>query len=385
MTEFNNMPDPDSENEQFPIEPRYHPVHRIPRKIYDFLASSKLAMALLGIILACCVAGVTVVRGQRAGELIFGTLWFNGLLVLLVVNVACCFFGRIWGRRLTIISFGMILFHLSFVAMFAGIIYNSLFSFRGIIRLTEGETLPNGQLQSYDLTEQGRFFNLSHLKGETTLIRMQTGYKVDGADKKVAYEIAVGEGRTRKRGVVYITNSFDSDGFSYFRDKEGYSVLIVLYDKQGRELGGAYVPLQSIKQKNGAYLYTTGTKDGPGSFPFPQVMAKPLLNLQVAYRPVPIKERGGDVFFQVWPLPQPDVRQGGKVLAEGKAAIGEKFDAGEYYLSAREVRYWAAMNVRHEPGKPIVLASLCVGLLGMIITTIGRIRKSRRRGPVSGI
>jgi len=47
MTELNTPPDPETETESFPIEPRYHPIHKIPRKIYDFLASARLAMALL--------------------------------------------------------------------------------------------------------------------------------------------------------------------------------------------------------------------------------------------------------------------------------------------------------------------------------------------------
>ena len=167
MTEFSRMPEPGTE--QFPLEPNYHPVNRIARKVYDALASAKLAMALLVVILACCVVGVTVWREERAGQMIFGTLWFNGILVLLVVNVACCFFGRVWHRKLTLITFGMILFHMSFVTVFAGIIYNSLFFFRGTIRLTEGETLPNGALESYDAVDMGRFFRMALLKGETTL------------------------------------------------------------------------------------------------------------------------------------------------------------------------------------------------------------------------
>jgi len=110
MTEENNSVADQAEDEMFPVEPRYHPIHKIPRKIYDFLASARLAMALLLAILLCCLCGVTVWRGERAWSLIFNSLWFNALLVLLVVNVACCFFGRIWGRRVTVISFGMILF-----------------------------------------------------------------------------------------------------------------------------------------------------------------------------------------------------------------------------------------------------------------------------------
>jgi cytochrome c biogenesis protein ResB len=352
------------------------------RTIYNFLSSVKLAMALLIIILACCVIGVTIIRGERAWALIFSTLWFNGVLVVLVVNVAFCFFGRIWRRKLTLTSLGMILFHLSFVAMLAGIIYNSLFYFRGMIRLTEEETLPSGDLQSYDYTDYGRFFNFSKLKGETTLIKMHKGYKVDGADKQVAYEVAVGEGRSKKQGIIYITHKLDHNGFGYFRDKEGYSVLIILYDKRGREIYGAYVPLQSLKQKGDKYLYTTGTKDGPGSFPFPQDPLKPLFALQAAYHPSFLKERAGEAVLQVWRLDKADDGRT-KPIAEGRTAIGKKIKAGDYYLSVKEVRYWVGMSVRYEPGKPIVLTSLWVGLSGMIITFIGRMRKGRGDGKAS--
>jgi len=352
---------------------------KIWRTIYSYLASVKLAIALLIIILVCCVIGVTVVRGARAGALIFGTIWFNGLLVLLVVNVAFCFFGRIWGRKVTLISLGMILFHLSFVAMLGGVIYNSLFYFRGTIRLTEGETLPSSDMQSYDVFDHGRFFAFSKLKGETTLIQMHRDYSVDGADKQVAYEVAVGDGRSKKQGIIYVTHKLDHDGFDYFRDKEGYSLLIMLYNNAGKELYGAHVPLQSLKQKDESYLYTTGTKESPGPFPFPQDPLKPLFGLQVAYRPSLLKgrERAGEAFYQVWTLQEEDSGPGGHAVAEGKAAIGNRVNVGRYYLEAKEVRYWVGMNVRYEPGKPVVLTSLWVGLGGMILTFIGRMRRSR--------
>jgi len=373
---YNVPPDTDPPAEHFPIEPRYHPVNKIARKIYDFLASSKLAMFLLVSILACCVTGVTIVRGERAWALIFSTLWFSSLLVLLVVNVASCFFGRIWGRRITLVSFGMILFHLSFVAMLAGIIYNGLFYFRGSIRLTEGETLPNGDPRSYDSADHGRFFSYSRLMGETTLIRMHRGYKVDNTDKRAAYEIEVGEVGRKKHEVIYITKHLDYNGFKYFNNKEGYSILVILQDKQGRELYGAHIPLQSLKQKGDQYLYTTGTKEGPGSFPFPQDPLNPLFALQAAYHPAFLKERAGDAVFQVWQLDKTaDGRT--KPIAEGRVSIGKKIKAGDYYLSVKEVRYWVGMSVRCEPGQPIVLASFWVGLSGMIITFIGRMKKGK--------
>lgn len=382
MTVMRTDPESEGENETFPVEPRYHPIHKIPRKMYDFLASAKLAMALLVIILACCLLGVTVWRGPEAGRRIFGTLWFNGLLVLLLVNVACCFFGRIWGRRVTIVSFGMILFHLSFVCMFLAIVYNSLFFFRGNIRLTEGEVLPSGDLQSYDAIDKGRFFSFARLRGETALIKMHAGYKVSGEDKRVAYEVAVGEANNRTQGIIYITHKLTHRGVDYFNDREGYSLLIMLSDKKGQELYGAHVPLQSIVLGKDRVEYSTGYKDNGGVIkkeviPFPAPPERTLFALKTEYLPSKQKERAGDVLYQVFPLDEKGNPVRDKALAEGKAAIGKKFKVGDHFVEVKEVRYWVGMMVRYEPGKPIVLTSLWVGLAGMIITTIGRTVRRR--------
>jgi len=362
-----------------PSKPPNKRLSLVVRKTYNFMSSARLALVLMITILMCCVAGVTVLRGEKAWSSIFNTLWFNGLLVLLVLNVAFCFFGRIWGRKVTMISLGMILFHVSFVAMLSGVIYNSLFYFRGTIRLTEGEALPSSDPQSYDAFDHGRFFAFSKLRGETTLIKMYRDFSLDGADKQVAYEVAVGEDSSKKQGIIYVTHKLENNGFDYFRDKEGYSLLIMLYNNLGKELYGAHVPLQSLKQKDESYLYTTGTKESPGPLPFPQDPLKPLFGLQVAYRPSLLKgrERAGEAFYQVWRLQGDDSGPGGHAVAEGKAAIGNRVNVGRYNLEAKEVRYWVGMNVRYEPGKPLVLTSLWVGLGGMILTFIGRMRRSR--------
>lgn len=378
MSDTNSNPDPGSETEQYPLEPRYHPVNRFIRTVYDFLASAKLAMFLLVVILVCCVIGVTFFRGQPSVDLIFGTIWFNGLLVLLITNVACCFFGRIWGRRVTVVSFGMILFHLSFVAMFTGVIFNSLFNFNGVLRITEGETLSNRDPKSYDFFKHGRFFNFASLKGETTLLKMHRGYKVDGKDKVLAYELSVADGRSTKNGILYITRKFTYKGVDYFRDREGYSLLTILFDHQGRELYGAHLPLQSIKQKDETFIYTTGSAGGAGALQFPPEKGSNLITMQLTYTPDKLKERVGSVRYQVWPAGASGLHDLKPALADGVTQLGDKFFFGQYTLTSPEVRYWVAMNVLYEPGKPLVLTSLWVGLTGMIITMFGRIVRGRR-------
>jgi hypothetical protein len=376
--------DQESEQEVFPLEPRYHPIHKIPRKIYEFLASARLAMVLLVTILICCVSGATIWRGAEAGRMVFGTLWFNSILVLLVVNIACCFFGRIWGRRVTLISFGMILFHLCFVSILLAIVFNSLFFFRGNIRLTEGEVLPSSDPRSYDWFEQGRFFKFSRLKGDTTLIRMHAGYKVGKEDKRAAYEVGVGEGADSVKDLIYITHKLSHHGVDYFNDREGYSLLLLLSDKQGHEIYGGHIPLQSIRQKDGSFKYSTGYKDGDSVKPdviiYPGPPEKPLMALQVGYVVSKLKERAGDALFSAFPLDKDGKPVFAKAPAEAKVPIGGLFAAGEYNITAKEVRYWVGMTVRYEPGKPIVLASLWIGLAGMLITTIGRMLRGRRKG-----
>jgi hypothetical protein len=80
------------------------------------------------------------------------------------------------------------------------------------------------------------------------------------------------------------------------------------------------------------------------------------------------------VFFQVWPYEQ-HAAQAGKEPFKGRAGFGEKVRVGKYFLSMNEVRYWANMTVRYNPGLPMILTSFWIGLGGLIMTTVGRLKK----------
>jgi hypothetical protein len=380
--------------------PPPRPTRSLGRRAFAALSSPQLAIALLISVLVCCVIGVTVIKGERAGVLIFNAPWFNGLLVLLAVSSGLTFFVRIWGRKLTLISVGMIVFHVCFLSMLGGVVYNSLFHFNGVMRLTEGETLPNRDPASFDLAETGRFFDYARLRGETTLVRMHRGYKVDGQDKRAAYEIRVGEGAGKTTDTIYMTQNLDHDGMRYLVSKEGYSIGVILHDKQGKELNATMVPLQSLPTGKETYLYTTGTAQEPASFIFPPAPAPPALLLEVRYVPDPKLDRSGQVEFFTRPVSEAGAGgelavagQQGPVPAghgagaaavspvrSGKVAIGQSFDAGDYLLQAGEIRYWVGINVRHDPGLTTILASLWAGLGGMTMTFVGRILQDAKRG-----
>ena len=345
---------------------------------FEFLTSPRLALALLFGVLVCCLVGVTVFSGQRAWELIFSALWFNALLVLLAISSATAFFTRIWRRKLTLVSVGMILFHLCFATLLGGVVYNGLFHFHGVLRITEGETLLNGALESYDEFEKGRLFDPSSLRGRTTLIRMHRGYKVDGLDKRAAYEVVVADGNRSERQIIYLTRHLSFEGVRYFPSKEGYSVLVVMNDQDGKLIYGAHVPLQSLRQLDGGYLYATGTSEGPAALPFPSEPERPTMGLQLYYRPNSVAERAGEVTFELWPL---SGHADGEPRRSSPIPIGGTYDTGDFTLTPQEIRYWVGMTVRYDPGFDVALGSLVAGLLGMALTFVGRVRQgaSRRR------
>lgn len=366
------MTDPDS-----PAAPRPPARRRLTatQRAYAFLVSPQLAIALLVGVLACLVVGVTFFRGERAWSLIFSTLWFNALLVLLAVSAGAAFFSRIWKRKLTLVSAGLILFHLCFMALLGGVVYRSLFSFEGWLRLSEGETLANTSQESYDRISAGRFFDFSRLRGTTTLVRMHRDYQVDGEDKRAAYEIVVEDGPRTVRKIIYVTEYMDLLGMRFFCQKEGYTVLVTLSDAAGKELYGAFVPLQSLAQADGSRMYVTGSAQEAQPFLFPPPPETARFELLVTYWPG-VEHRTGQVSFKARPL-GPDWKPGPE--STGLVDVGQPWRVGDLSLRPVEVRYWVGMAVRTDPGLTVIMGSLALGLLGSFMVLVGRLRQGARR------
>lgn len=343
-------------------------------KIFSLFWSTKVALVLLVLIFLACVVGASL-PPSVGKEFVFSSLWFNFLLVLLTVNVVFCIVKRI--RILRLSQLGTTIFHLGLVLLFVGVVYDQLFFFEGAIRLTEGETLSCAEPASYDRVKMGRFFQIPKLKelGELYFHKLHTPYVEDGKARGVANELALGEdvqaGRTR---IIYVTRPLKYKGFELFRDeKDGYSPLFVLRDRLGRVLFGAFAPLQSIGQKDGTFLYRSGSAAAPGSFNFPQDPALPaVFKLRTVYHPDKIKKMSGEVSFQVWPIVHGKDTEGQeeKELFKGKAAFGERVKAGDFLLSMEEVRYWTSMNVIYRPGLDLVFGSFWIMLGGLTLTII---------------
>ncbi len=344
------------------------------KKILGLFWSTKVALVLLVLISLSCVVGVNLPPGVGK-EAVFTSLWFNALLLLLIVNIVFCITKRT--RIFRVSQLGTTIFHLGLVLLFAGAVYDQLFFFEGAIRLTEGEALSCSDPASYDRAKMGRFFQVEKLDalGDLYLHKLHAPYVKKGKEKGIASEIAVGDAVFKgENRFVYVTHPLEYKGFEIYRDeRDGYSPLFVLRDRLGRVLHGAYAPLQSIQQKDGTYLYRSGTALVPGSFNFPQEPDIPaLFRLRTTYHPDKANKMTGEVSFQIWPIAHGEETDGReeKELFTGRAAFGERVRVGEYLLAMDEVRYWSSMNVIYRPGLPFIFGSFWVSFGGLVLNLI---------------
>jgi hypothetical protein len=334
----------------------------------------------MAVILGVVLAATVFLAAPTAQQFVFTSYWFNGLLVALVVNTAFCFFSKLNRRTWDIAFTGLVIFHLSFVTLFLGVAYDKLFYFFGTVRLTEGETLNLADPASYDDSAWGRFFvPQTMLKGALTLDKVIPYHVVDGEKKGVANELTFGEGAHAVKGIVYTTRHIAYNGFRFFRSKEGYAPLIVLYDSRKNSLYGAYVPLQSLRKKDDSVYFTTGTQQGPGTLDYPAEPEQPLFELLARYYPDQKEERAGHMQFTIFPLHAGRETAPAKKLAEAKVEMGKKIRVGDHFLAMNEVRHWASLEMLYNPGRYIIMLSFWAGIGGLALTVLTRLFKVNKR------
>jgi cytochrome c biogenesis protein ResB len=92
-------------------------------------------VVLLIIILLSCLVGV-ILPSDIGKVAVFSSLWFNFLLVVLIINIVFCIFKRIKVLRLS--QIGTTIFHISLVLLCSGVVYDQLFFLKGQFVLLRG-------------------------------------------------------------------------------------------------------------------------------------------------------------------------------------------------------------------------------------------------------
>jgi hypothetical protein len=111
--------------------------------IFEFLASLKLAVVLLAVIIVAAIAGTVYESSfdaKIARAYVYGAPWFNLWLVLLGANLACSALSR-WPWRKHHVAF--LITHLGIITLLIGSLIGRIWGIEGTITLFKGEPPTN--------------------------------------------------------------------------------------------------------------------------------------------------------------------------------------------------------------------------------------------------
>lgn len=140
------------------------------RAIYRFLASLKLAIILLAVLLYACAAGTyyeSKYGAEVAGLLVYKTWWFSAWMLLLVVNLFCAAAIRYpWKPYQT----GFVITHAGIIVLLLGGLIDRQWGVEGYLSLFRGRA-PTTQMQLLDQSFQ--VFSPGQPDPATTRIQMK--------------------------------------------------------------------------------------------------------------------------------------------------------------------------------------------------------------------
>lgn len=238
-------------------------------------------------------------------------------------------------------SLGSAVLHFSLILLAAG----AFLSHRGA-RQTRIEIIE-GQVQS--------------IPGSRYFIRLDSlrpFYRTRGFLKGDAAEVTVFEKhRPIERAIIHANRPLEFAGYRIRLDLHGFAPFM---DVNGNGSGESYSGFVSLKTSMGPGVYYWREID------FPDVA----LRASAVFRPSP------DGPFPRAPKMKFVARDpnGGK-LCVGQVSPGQVFKAGEYAVSFGEIRYWAAFQVRRDPGLPLIFAAFWLAVLGAAAALLPRLAR----------
>lgn len=386
-------------------------------KVWEFLKSRKLALTLLPIFIIPLVIGALF----QQLNYIFSSWWFIALSLTLFLNTLFCTLSRIrsawkatfreapkasshfikdlknhheivytgsadqvvervkrelilhrYRLREEAVSDGMaifaekgrfsvwgsVLFHLSLLLIFLGVLFGATTNLRGRVVLTEGQTFTERH-QDYQQLQEAYLFRENHQNFQVRLDKLHLIYDKRNQPSNYASDVTVFDGGQEiKKQRVVVNNPLSYKGFVFYQTaRYGFSPLLILEDSQGRVLFDAYVSLNTVEKEEIEF------KD---SFTVPDTT----LRFTAQFYPH-AEQVGSRLKMKSLLLKKPalylKVSDGERKLFEGPLFLNQSTNFNGLALTFGGVRYWTNFWVTRDQGIPIIFTGFWVGLVGLAL------------------
>jgi hypothetical protein len=349
------------------------------------LASTRLAFVLLALLVVHIVAAAIIPQHKIAQDQfldlmpqtgavhdtieflrldrIYTTWTFHVLLGLLVVNLAAGNirrFRRVYRIERTLLRMrhlGSIIFHVALIAVLLGAIGNYLYKFQGVFALTEGQTAADGP-DGYFRTFLGPLTSPRPSEFRLTMEGIDPEWEQDGVTTLAAHLRIESQDGMAVAEAVRIGHPLRWRKLEFHLGaRTGFSPEVLLVGPDGSVIFRSFVRIASARHE-GVDVHSD----------FIELPGQLTLRLEIHDSESPL------------PLRWVAAERADSVLFEGYVAEGDTVLVDELALSLPRMRRWAFVEARENPGVGVVFAGFWVGLAGLSLTFLARVRADHRRG-----
>jgi cytochrome c biogenesis protein ResB len=354
------------------------------KKLLSILISPKLAL-LLGIFLMFFVlAGAVLPQdgmsdpdlartwhaehplvGEIADALglfhVFRSWPFLALIMALAVSTVLCTSARFLGNkgvRLTAAAWGSLLLHIALIVLMAGGFVSAAARFDGLVILTEGQRFT-GDRDSFLYYTEGPLRKDGH--GEVLIMLGNVRTEIEGGSHLVGVTSTLLADNSKEGHEVSVNSPWRHGRFTYTQVKTGFSPkLIISRDPDKQVLFDSFVALKTSEE--GAVREYRDVLPLPSDHE--QIVVTLLPNAEKA--PDGSFVRVNDVLQD--PVLQMDWHDGeARPSASAYLRIGESSQIAGLSFEFAGLRRWSSFRVVDDPGYPVILVSLWLGLLALLV------------------
>ena len=277
---------------------------------------------------------------------------------------------------------GSLLFHTAFYLLLLGAVIGQVFGFTGQIGLVEGSSFADTRI-AYDYARPGRAFGVEDHRGFVAkLDDFDVAYHPDFTPSDFASTVTVSEGGTPVRTeTVRVNRPLRHDGMTVYQLAFGFAPRLtvrsgdlVLFDEAVR-----------LEQGRGPAARNVWTGTAKVKFDDPENQ----IALDVVLVPDARRDAGGKPVVGPNPAPENPVlvaglyfgdlglerpvpasqfdRSGGQVdTVMLRPGDNGRLARGSLTVEFSDLRYWSGLQVSHQPGRRVLLASAVLLMVGLV-------------------
>lgn len=262
--------------------------------------------------------------------------------------------ASVYAEKGRMAAWGSTIFHASLLIVLVGAAYGELTSFKGIAVMAEGQTFTEKH-DEYVVAKEAAFFSEDRHQGFSVKLNRFTPVYKDWYPVDARSDVAVMEGdRVVREYTIRINSPLKYKGVSFLLDRDGFTPLFTIKDKDGRVVMANWVNL-----KIGKSSHEEDTFELPG------------FDYRVAVRIYPDFVMDGDRMSSKSFLPNNPVlylqiySAEGDLLGEGPLALRQSVQLGNFWLTFQDLRYWNSFRIVRNDGEPVLILGFVLALSGL--------------------